>query len=114
MAIGTITEVTARPAALGRQRLQHRFERLAGAHELKLGRLLAGALGRQHRQHRDAIKIKVGFRPVGIAHLGIAGQERAVQDSLRFAGANGTPGPGAVTTITGEFEFNPAGHGEQR
>jgi hypothetical protein len=51
---------------------------------------------------------------VGISHLGIAGQERPVQDSLRFAGANGTPGPGAVTTITGEFEFNPAGHGEQR
>ena len=112
--IGTVTTITTWAAALGRQRLQHGFEVPTRTEHLQPLGLFAATLGRGDSKHGDAIEIEIGFRPVSVAYLGIGGKQSPVKDSLRFTGADGTPGPGAVTTITGEFEFNPAGHGDQR
>ena len=108
---GAIAPVAAIPtvaALTAGELLGDLFERTIGGQqfeEVVLRRLL---LDRGHREDGQPVELDVGLGTEHVSHGGIGGEEGAVDDPARLAGAGGAPRPATVRAAAGEFDVDPS------
>jgi carbonic anhydrase/acetyltransferase-like protein (isoleucine patch superfamily) len=96
-----------------RSLLDNRLEGLLARQQLEHGRV--GLQAAVHdRKHRDAVDLLLDFDLVLVADLGVAREDRRVDDAPGLPRARSSPRPRAVRTRTRKFDVDPAGHGDQR
>jgi hypothetical protein len=103
---------TVAPTALADEGAGDQLFGLAPAEERQALRLTAGALRCGDLQHAHAVEIGLDLGPHHVADLGTAVEQPAFKYTFGLLCTGSPPGPGAVVTGTGEFNIDPAGHGE--
>jgi hypothetical protein len=103
--------VVATFAALGQLR-RHSFKIAATVNQLDSFGVWSSTscLGRGHRCDEYAVDFEICLSSGLVADDGPFVQHRAVDDAFRLFGPGSAPGPGAVSTVTRQFDIDASAH----